>query len=216
MLKNLVTGTNLSAAACEELLCRTLEYEGETVHFDRNPGLFYVCLGESIASQMLAGVLDHLQVAAWCYREAAEVHKHPVGMRYLSACLSSGVGVTADPAQAAVWLEKSAGLGDAASKAALGAFLMNGQARAGVAEDAGRGFELLREAVELGFTPAQFDLARCYLFGEGVEKDTAHGVSLLRQYANQEGDMKARAETGLALCYMHSDGVEADTAQAAL
>jgi TPR repeat protein len=52
--------------------------------------------------------------------------------------------------------------------------------------------------------------------GEGVEKDAAHGVSLLRQVTNREDATKTLAERTLAICYMDGNGVEADTAQAAL
>jgi len=76
-------------------------------------------------------------------------------------------------------------LGDAPSKSALGSCLMNGDARAGVAKDAARGFALLREAVQLGFTPALFHVAQGYMSGVGVEQDAAHGVTLLRQVIEQ-------------------------------
>jgi TPR repeat protein len=210
------TGVNLAAAACEELLGATIHVEGELVTLESNPGLFYAVLGEAIADQTFSGILNHLQVAAWCYREAAEVHEHPVGMRKLFGRLYNGDGVTGDRAQAVVWLEKAADLGDAASEAIFGAFLVYGDPRAGVATDAVRGFALLRGAVEQGFGQALFDLARCYLFGQGVEKDAAQGVSLLRQAINQGDATKAMAETALAMCYMQGDGVEADTVQAAL
>ena len=53
--------------------------------------------------------------------------------------------------------------------------------------------------------------------GKGVEKDAAHGVSLLRQAINREAHdaIKADAETALSMCYVTGNGVEADTVQAA-
>jgi len=120
---------------------------GEVVTLHSNPGLFYAGLGESIADQTIALVLpNRLKVAWWCYREAAEVHAHRAGMRKLALCYHSGMGVTGDPAQAALWLQKAAGMGDVESKATLGALLLHGDARAGVAKDAARGSELVREA----------------------------------------------------------------------
>jgi len=111
------TGATLTAAACAGLLGSTFQCQGEAVSLQSNPGLFYVCLGEAIADQRIALVLpDRLQVAWWCYREAAEVLKHPVGMRRLAWCLMFGLGVTKDPTQAAVWYQKAADLGDAPSK----------------------------------------------------------------------------------------------------
>ncbi len=83
-------------------------------------------------------------------------------------------------------------------------------------KDAARGFALLREAADQGYDLAPIQIAECYLKGEGVEKDAAHGVSLLRQVINQEDCMKAKAEIALTICYMEGNGVEADTVQAAL
>jgi TPR repeat protein len=136
-------------------------------------------------------------------------------MRKLARCYYSGAGVKHDPAQAAVWLQKAADLGDAAAKATLGGFLLDGNARAGVAKNPARGFELLRDAVEQGEGLALYLVAECYLFGQGVEKDAAQGVSLMRQVVNQEDAVKSDAEIALAYCYYEGEGVEADTVQAA-
>jgi len=209
------TGVNLPAAV-ERMLEETFAGDdGEQVSLQSNPGRFYACLGAAIGNQTVALYLpDNEKVAWWCYREAAQVHKHPAGMGKLAWCLLRGQGVTGDPAQAAVWFQKAADLGDAAAKATLGAMLLNGEA--GVAKDAARGFALSREAVDQGYGLALFQVARCYLRGEGVEKDAAHGVCLLRQVINQEDATKARAETLLTICYVKGNGVEADTVQAAL
>jgi len=56
-----------------------------------------------IAAQPLALVgspPNHVKVALWCYREAAEVHTHRGGR--LAGCLPTGQGVKRDPAQAVV------------------------------------------------------------------------------------------------------------------
>jgi TPR repeat protein len=79
-----------------------------------------------------------------------------MGMRGLATCLFDGQGVTQDLAQGAVWFQKAADLGDAPSMAALGAVLMKGNARAGVAKDAVRGLALAREAVEQGYGAALY------------------------------------------------------------
>ena len=177
------------------------------------------CLGAAIEDQTLPLILpDRLKVAAWCYREAAEVHTHPEGMRKLFGCLDTGRGVTEDPAQAIVWLERAVDLGDAAAKSALGSHLMLGDARAGVVKDAARGFEPLREAVDEGYGLALIQFAACYMTGDGVEQDSAHGATLLLKYVTQgahEAGM-VMAESALAECYMEGNGVEADTVQAAL
>ena len=159
------TGANLTATACESLLGAAFQGEGgEEVSLRSDPGLFYAGLGAAIRDQTLPFVLPyHEKIAWWCFREAAEVHKHPVGMYRLGYCYHRGRGVTANPAQASVWYHKAADLGHAASKAALGVYLLNGEAPAGVVQDTARGFALLREAVEQGYGLALFHVAQCYL-----------------------------------------------------
>jgi TPR repeat protein len=213
------TGVNLTAAFCDRLFDSTFTYEGgEQATLESNPGGFYSCLGAAIADgRRVLGVPEYMQAACWCFREAAEVHKHPEGMDRLGDCLYRGRGVTEDPVQAVVWYQKAADLGDASAKNHLGRMLVIGDARAGVAKDAARGFGLLREAVAQGNGPASFQVACCYLYGEGVEKDAVHGVSLLRQViTQQEGSTKGMAQCTLSVCYLEGDGVEADTVQAAL
>ena len=211
------TGTRLTAAVCEELLGATFECEGEEVSLQSNPGLFYAALGVAIVAQVGGVDIPNHDTVAWrCFREAAEVHEHPVGMRVLAECLYRGRGVTEDPVQAAVWYQKAADMGDAVSEAFLGDLILHGDARAGLAKDASRGYALFREAVEHGHGPALFQLAQCYLTGEGVHKDASHGVTLMFEVIAQEGVMKADAQAALAHCYATGNGVEADTVQAAL
>jgi len=209
---------NLTAAACESLLGAAFQGEGgEEVTLQSDPGLFYMSFGAAIEDKSLPLVLiNRLKVATWCSREAAGVHPNPAGMGKFAKCLYHGQGVTKDRAQAAVWIEKAADLGDGPSKVTLGSMLVAGNALAGVAKDAARGIALLREAVDQGCGAALYLVADCYLKGEGVEKDAVHGVSLLRQVINQEDCMKAKAETALTICYMEGNGVEADTVQATL
>jgi hypothetical protein len=213
------TGVNLPAAACETLMGLDFSWDdGEEVTLQSDPGRFYTCLGQEVEARTLDISLpaNHLKIAWGCFREAAEVHKHPRGMGKLAGCLYTGQGVTPDPAPAAVWYQKAADLGDDASKAALGNMLPDGDARAGVAEDAARGLALLREAADRGHRLAEYIVADCYLRGQGVEKDGAHGVSLLRQVIEQGHSFKGKAERALTVCYMEGNGVEADTVQAAL
>ena len=107
-------------------------------------------------------------------------------MRHLAECYYRGEGVEQDRgggrgghteeenrAQAVVWYQKAADLGDAA---------------------------------------ANYEIARRYLTGEGVEKDAAHGVKLLRTVKYGVA-MDARAEAALAQCYHTGEGVEVDTFQ---
>ena len=48
-----------------------------------------------------------------------------------------------------------------------------------------------------------------------MEKDAAHGVSLLRRSITTVDERRADAEMALAVCYAEGNGVEADTVQAA-
>jgi TPR repeat protein len=182
-----------------------------------NPGLYYASLGEAITLQSpeLGFVPNYLEVAWCCFSLAAEVHMDPVGMGRLGGCLYTGEGVAKDPVQAVVWLQKAADLGNAFSKASLGTCLMTGDAYAEVEKDAPRGLALLREAVELSYGSALFQVAQGYVKGEGVEKDAAHGVALLLKAVTQEDETTAMAQSLLAQCYMMGEGVEADTVQAA-
>ena len=222
------TGTDLTAAACEELLGATLECQGgEQVSLQSNPGRFYSRLGEMISMTIVpdparettvtarTALFLNPKVAWWCYREAAEVHKHPGGMANLASCYYTGAGVEANPPEAVAWYHKAVGLGDPAAQATLGTFYLTGFAPGGVVKDAARAVELLDQAAEQGEFGALFPLADCYLTGEGVEKDAVHGVALLRQVIEKEDESTALAQATLASCYHHGDGVEADTVQAA-
>ena len=76
-----------------------------------DPGLFYVCLGEAIAAQRIVALVpNHVKVAWYCYREAAEVHMHPGGMGKLADCHYIGRGVTVDSARAGALFQKAADL----------------------------------------------------------------------------------------------------------
>jgi len=171
------TGTNLTAADCETLLASTFRRpdDGEELTLQTDPGLFYVSLGVAVADQMLPlDHADHWKVAWYCFREGAIFHKQPGSMNKLAWCYYKGQGVREDAAEAAVWFQKATDLGDLASIFALGCFLVYGKTRAGVVKDSARGSALLREAVAQGFSPALYQVALCFLKGEGVEKDAAH------------------------------------------
>jgi hypothetical protein len=98
---------------------------------------------------------------------------------------------------------------------------MAGEASLGIGKDVARGFELLREAVAQpgfdtlpGYGLALLNVAWCYLYGEGVEKDAVHGVCLLRQVITQGDEVTANAQAALATCYSTGDGVDVDLKQA--
>ena len=123
-----------------------------------------------------------------------------------------------DPVQAIVWYQKAADVGDAPDKCVV-MQIMTGDARAGVAMDQPRGFALLCEAAEVGYVQALFQVARCYLRGDGVEKDAARAVTCLLQLITRDDAATASVTTAqslLAQCYATGEGVEADTVQAAV
>ena len=84
------TGTNLTAADCETLLCSRFGYNRE-VSLETDPGRFYASLGAAVADRELPLVhADHLKVAWYCHREAAVVHAHPGSMNRLARCYYDG------------------------------------------------------------------------------------------------------------------------------
>ena len=207
-------------AVCETLLSAkfTAHGNGEEVTLQTDPARFYMSLGIAVADQELPlDRADHWKVAWYCFREGAVAHRRRGCMNRLAVCYYNGQGVRHDAAQAAVWFQRAADLGDLASIFALGSFLVKGNAGAGVTKDAGRGFALLCEAVEQGFSKALYYVAECYLWGMGVAKDTAHAVTLMQQVTTQgDATLTVMAQCYLTTCFWEGNGVEPDTVQAAL
>jgi len=58
--------------------------------------------------------------------------------------------------------------------------------------------KLFAEAVEMDYAPAIQALGRCYFYGDGVDKDPAKGMALLRDAANR-GETRAMFDIGVAL-----------------
>src|SRR5690606_32041537 len=67
-------------------------------------------------------------------------------------------------------LEEAAAAGNLVALSLFGDMLISGD---GVAQDMPRGAQMLRDAAEAGFPPAQNSLGLSYDFGEGVEQDYA-------------------------------------------
>ncbi|KAJ3337556.1 hypothetical protein HDU93_000847 [Gonapodya sp. JEL0774] len=70
---------------------------------------------------------------------------------------------------------------------------------------------LYRRAAEQGDASGLYKLGRCYMNGEGVEKDEAQAVNCYRQAAEQG---KAPAQVALGGCYANGHGVEKDELEA--
>lgn len=68
-------------------------------------------------------------------------------------------------------------------------------------------FDELKPLAEQGSQSAQFYLAWCYKFGDGVKKDIAKTIEWLMKAAEQG---YASAQNGIGFCYEFGDGVEKD------
>ena len=69
----------------------------------------------------------------------------------------------------------------------------------------------ISEKAEKGEAEAQYQLARCYQFGDGVKKDQAQSVEWARKAAEQG---LAAAQNYMGLCYANGEGVKKDPVQA--
>jgi TPR repeat protein len=81
-----------------------------------------------------------------------------------------------------------------------------------VQPDGKESIRLLTEAAEQGYTPAQYEVGRIYLYGRGVPIDYAKAL-LWEQKAAEKGD--PRAQRDLAFMYERGFGVPADPTLAA-
>jgi len=68
-----------------------------------------------------------------------------------------------------------------------------------------------RKSAEKGNEKAQFNLARCYAKGEGIEKNQVEAVKWMRKAAEQGF---APAQYNLGCCYETGNGVEKDLKEA--
>ena len=72
-----------------------------------------------------------------------------------------------------------------------------------IQKDYDKAFELFNEAAALGYSPAIYNTAVCYLDGKGVEKDSVEAFRHFRKAANMG---EAKALHNLASCYMRGIG----------
>lgn len=68
-----------------------------------------------------------------------------------------------------------------------------------------------KEAAEQGYVEAQFDLASCYLYGIGVNKDLKQGIEWLKKAAEHQN---LKALCNLGVCYRDGIGTGQDLEQA--
>lgn len=86
----------------------------------------------------------------------------------LGTLYATGTGVDPNAFEAVKWIEKAANAGHIDATVELAVLLFKGH---GLPPDQKRGAQLFRNAAEKGVAVAQNRLARCYVFGAGVEKN---------------------------------------------
>lgn len=137
-------------------------------------------------------------------------HRSVLAAKDSSAALfyPNGIGQPADPAEAALWLERAAATGHAAAAFELG--LLHGQGR-GIPADPGRAADCFRAAAEQGHPQAQFRFGLIHLTGQGVARDTTVAAHWLGRAAEQG---VAAAQVNLAILHVNGDGVPRDVERA--
>ena len=145
------------------------------------------------------------EITQWA-REAAE--GSPQAQYELARALASGATLSADNRTAVKWLKKAAEKEHLASRHLLGVLIARGQ---GIRPVPAKAAELFRSAAVMGFRDAQYDLARCYLWGFGVEPSEKEALTWFRLAAAQ-GHTEAEYESAKA--YAEGRGTAPDLKQA--
>ena len=116
--------------------------------------------------------------------------------------------MSADAAQAVLWLQRAVDGGHAGAQFELGRCYEAGE---GVPIDIAEAVRRYRLAADAGWADAQDMLGWCYKDGTGVEADAAEAVRWFRMAADS-GDANALVDLGQ--CYEEGTGVAADLSQA--
>jgi TPR repeat protein len=113
-----------------------------------------------------------------------------LGIRY-----QDGDGVNADDHAAAYWFGLAATQGHRASQYALGGMYLEGEG--GLKQDLAKATELLIKSANQGYDKAQLALGISYEFGEGVPRDRAKAIALIKQssLANEIASVLASPRT---------------------
>nr|WP_298686645.1 tetratricopeptide repeat protein [uncultured Dongia sp.] len=111
-----------------------------------------------------------------------------VGQMYLD-----GLGVPANPAQAAIWLEKAAGGGNARARAQIGALYATGT---GVPQDEMKASYWLLKAANQNVRQSQRFMAQRFYHGQGVPKDLAQSF-LYAALSAKQGDPEGQEMTSI-------------------
>ncbi|MDJ0837066.1 MAG: SEL1-like repeat protein [Acidobacteriota bacterium] len=161
-------------------------------------------LASSIEEGMGGEEPDPAGSVPW-YLKAAEAG-HPGAMNNLGVLYHSGLGVEQDSEKARTWYGSALGKGNVGAMNNLGSLL-----RAENPNNLTEALAWFRKAAEMGYPPAQTNLAVLLEEGSGVEPALEEAADWYRKAAAQ-GD--ARAMTSLGVIYAKGSGVEQDEAQA--
>ncbi len=150
----------------------------------------------------LVGGPDEKEAFKWLEFAANQHHKdalYEVARRY-----EEGLGVALDKAKAMQNYYLASNLGEPKSKVRLGKLFIAGKIPE---KDAKMGFNLIKSAVESGYTPAEYDLALLYFKGVGTDKNLSEAIRLF-ELAGYKGISEAQYQLGLA--YASGLGIKED------
>ncbi|MEP7088390.1 MAG: PEGA domain-containing protein, partial [Gemmatimonadota bacterium] len=140
-----------------------------------------------------------------CTREANAGNQQ--AQRNLAVIYDQGLGVTKDPAQAAIWFRKAAQTGNREASFQLASMYEQGR---GVPKDQKAAIDWYRKAALLGDADSQVKLGRAYLSGDGIDKDEGEASAWFQRAADQ-GNLYALNRLGAM--YIDGKGVHKDEAK---
>ena len=140
-----------------------------------------------------------------CTREA-NAGSQPA-QRNLGTMYDQGLGVSRDPAQAAVWFRKAAEEGNRDASFQLATMYENGR---GVPQDSKQALDWYRKAALLGDVDSQVKLGRAYMDGTMVSKNEGEASAWFQRAADQ-GNFYALNRLGAM--YLDGKGVPKDEAR---
>lgn len=168
------------------------------------------CKARDLAA--LISLLIFLCIGQYALATDTEFTNPPqVGPKELNNISTNEDQSAADESDHTKKLRKLAAEGDAESQYELGVALMI-EAPLGSGENAAKSFDWFRKAAEQGLAEAQNELGRCYLNGEGVEKNLDQAFAWFQKAAAQGN---VASQNSLGDCYQHGWGVDNDPIQSA-
>jgi TPR repeat protein len=166
------------------------------------------------------GVPKDATKAAYWFRKAAEQDNSSAQLA-LAGMYDRGAGVPKDAGWMLHWMTKAAEQGNATAQMRL--FRAYASGAPGVPPNLPLAIEWLREAARVRARGATFELGRRLFEGDGVPRDQAQGMALIRRAAEVEKDKDAQAfgaavlraseglwrasTAGSAACVVTADGV---------